>query len=648
MLSASSALRNGPSAGVRVAALLGVLVLTGCTQTVPGSAAYAPPGSEGQVTQQTCADGQFECVTIDVPADHFAPDSPTWEVAFALHRGTVESLGTVVVGTGGPGTSGVVAAPDRLATMSPQITDHFDVVFFDQRGVGRSEPFLCDDALSVGGESIDATATAAEREAFARDAEQFAADCFAEAGVDPAHAGRYSTTQAAEDLEAFRAWLGAEHLVLYGESYGTQYAQTYAAAHPDRVQALILDGVVDLASDGVSNALELTRAYSDVLSATLSACDADIACAGDAPGSALEQYDALAAELAERPARFDFPLPDGSTDERELTLEELRSAASWALSDPASRTALQSALNAAAAGNLVPLARLVAVTWGADPEDGTVYADPGFSPALSFAVDCTDYDGVPAESSGRTELGEWLDVAVAQDVDGLRLGNPFYGALPCLFWPDGGPAAARPAPVTDPPYPLLVLTADTDVNTPVPAARRVHQRTLGQAALVLQQGGPHVVYGRGDPCVDDAVTALITAGTLPGEPVTVCPGEFSYPYAANPPDRSDSYVDAYATVDAVLSGALGNPTYAYWPGQGDLALGCDAGGTARYHVDREDVLSVVLFDCAWTDGVPVDGTIRIEDAGYGDISGTLGLPFAALTFGGSGGLTGEFRGRPVR
>ena len=34
--------------------------------------------------------------------------------------------------------------------------------------------------------------------------------------------------------------------MLYGESYGTELAQAYAAAHPDRLSALILDGAVDL------------------------------------------------------------------------------------------------------------------------------------------------------------------------------------------------------------------------------------------------------------------------------------------------------------------------------------------------------------------------------------------------------------------
>ena len=39
-------------------------------------------------------------------------------------------------------------------------------------------------------------------------------------------------------------------MILYGESYGTQYAQTYAAAHPERLQGVIVDGVVDLTRSG--------------------------------------------------------------------------------------------------------------------------------------------------------------------------------------------------------------------------------------------------------------------------------------------------------------------------------------------------------------------------------------------------------------
>ena len=55
----------------------------------------------------------------------------------------------------------------------------------------------------------------------------------------------YTTPDSVEDLEAIRAELGVERLTLFGISYGTELALAYARAHPDRVDRLILDSVVD-------------------------------------------------------------------------------------------------------------------------------------------------------------------------------------------------------------------------------------------------------------------------------------------------------------------------------------------------------------------------------------------------------------------
>ena len=81
-------------------------------------------------------------------------------------------------------------------------------------------------------------------------ARDFVDDCLDESDVDEAMLPYYGTKQAVEDLEAFRRWLGVDKLALYGESYGTQYVQTYAAAHPNNVDVLMLDGPVDLKIGG--------------------------------------------------------------------------------------------------------------------------------------------------------------------------------------------------------------------------------------------------------------------------------------------------------------------------------------------------------------------------------------------------------------
>ena len=639
---------GGRASRLLAPALVGAFVLTGCTTIVDGSAEYAPAGAEGRVVREPCPRSEFECVTLGVPADHFTEGSPTWDVTFAVHRAPVVTQRVFVVATGGPGSSGIAEADARLATLPPEITETSDVVFFDQRGVGRSEPFRCDRALSSGGEEVvDSTSTPAERDAYAADAEEFGASCFAEAGVDPADAGRYATRQAVEDLESFRDWLDADQLVLYGESYGTQFQQAYAAAHPDRVAALVLDGVVDLSTDDLSFGIEAAQAYSDVLTGTLTACDASRACAADAPGSTLAGYDRLAAELADGPRTVDFPLPDGTTEERELTLEALRTAASWSMSDPWSRQQFQQVLNAEANGNPVPLIRLASASAGLDPETGVPVDDPSFSTALFFAVQCADYDVVPEGSTGREQLDVWLEAGRTAGVDQLRLGDVFYSDLPCLFWPETGAVPAPPATVTDPPYPVLLLTADTDPNTPTVQAERLLQRTAGDVALVVEQGGPHVVYGRGNRCVDDAVQTLVDTGALAATGRTVCPGTIAGDYLPIAPATAVGYTDPDATVDVLLRSVLENPDQLAWDGYGELEIGCDAGGSATYELEIDGDLHVDLDGCAWTADVPVDGEVTVTEQGAGEASASLELPFAELELETSGALSGTFRGDDV-
>ncbi|TFV52019.1 alpha/beta hydrolase [Blastococcus sp. TF02A_35] len=629
-----------------VALLGGPLVLAGCgPEMVDGTIEPFTTSGGEVVAQERCAGDGFECVTLTVPSDHFAAASREWEVTFAVREADGESRGILVTATGGPGSSGILLAESYVAALDPAITDSYDLVFFDQRGIGRSEPFACDDAIAGFDPFIDASADEEERDRYARRAEDFGARCFEEAGFSPAEAPLFATRQAVEDLETFREWYGAEQLTLYGESYGTQFQQAYAAAHPDRVQSLVLDGVVDPQTPIRSFVAESARAYSDVLAATLAGCDADPACAADAPGRSAAAYDELAAELAEAPRAYDYPLPDGGSEERELTIEELESAAAGSMSAPHQRLRLARAVNAAVEGDELPLARLAAAGAGADPNTGEVAPDPTFSPALFLAVECQDYPFVPEGSSPRAELDSWLDGAAEAGIGDLRLGDVYYADLPCLFWPRGEkPAPAPPAPA-DPAHPVLLLTADTDPNTPAANALRVHARDP-DSALVVLPGGPHVLFGWGYPCVDRAVLRLLESGRLPARPETTCDDLVAGTYTALPPEDAAGYDDPYETLDLLLTEVLG-PTFETWPGGAPLALGCPEGGTAEYRLDLSGTVEVELDGCAWTPDVPVDGTVEVADAGLGDATMTVTLPFAELELRASGRLTGTFRGQEV-
>src|SRR5512141_15281 len=112
------------------------------------AAAPFPPSetSSKNTTEQSLADlggspcsedSSFTCVTIDVPLDHFNPaDTRTIPVVFAVLPASGERKGMFVTATGGPGTSGVLLADSYSAGFDASILESFDVVFFDQRGMG--------------------------------------------------------------------------------------------------------------------------------------------------------------------------------------------------------------------------------------------------------------------------------------------------------------------------------------------------------------------------------------------------------------------------------------------------------------------------------------------------------------------------------
>jgi pimeloyl-ACP methyl ester carboxylesterase len=51
----------------------------------------------------------------------------------------------------------------------------------------------------------------------------------------------YRTSASADDIDEVRQVLGSGRITLYGDSYGTFLAQSYAFRHPETLNALVLD-----------------------------------------------------------------------------------------------------------------------------------------------------------------------------------------------------------------------------------------------------------------------------------------------------------------------------------------------------------------------------------------------------------------------
>ena len=129
--------------------------------------------------------------------------------------------------TGGPGQT----ATQRFVTVQAAfrwINQNRDFVLVDQHGTGGSNPLRCP--------ALDG----ADLWLMKGDALQWVEDCLATFAADPRF---YTTAIAMEALDEILEIPGYDAVNLYGVSYGTCAALSHLRQFPDRVRAVILDGV---------------------------------------------------------------------------------------------------------------------------------------------------------------------------------------------------------------------------------------------------------------------------------------------------------------------------------------------------------------------------------------------------------------------
>lgn len=536
----------------------------------------------------TCeASPGFQCVDITVPLDHTNPDNgETIDISFAvIPAGNPEARrGMFVTVVGGPGYSGLYAADVYSSYFYPEVFENFDVVFFDQRGIGQSEGVRCDDAALA-----YYLADTADQEALLDAAETFATGCMA--AIDRPDLLPYlGTTQAVEDLELFRQAVGDEQFWLYGESYGTQFSQTYTAAYPERVAGLILDGVVDLTLEGADFYAGQDAAFENATTESLLACADDPACAAEFPGGAPDVFFSnFQAQLADTPVTVDFVLADGTLAQRELSDPLLNAALYDAMYTEFGRAVFVRELAAAANGNYVPLLRHAYSALFLNPETLELEPDPSWSDGAYYAIDCSDY------------------------VYSLEQSDPV-----CPFWTLAQPPQERPAPLTAG-VPTLILNATLDPATPVQNGYDVAAR-LPDAYSITMEGGPHVIYGRGGTCPDDQVTAFLVSGEVPAARESFCDGVIMTDYIPVLPVDPTNVAEVLTRFDQNRESA---PQYLYWDVVTPFAMGCDFGGTVSY--EAADAGEMMTFDaCGFVPNVFVTGTGTLDyDTGIFTLNATL-------------------------
>lgn len=246
-----------------------------------------------------------DCGYVEVPADHTDPDGPTIRLHVAVfHSRSDPALADPVVYLeGGPGGHALELLSLTFSVYFDPLLDTRDLIIFDQRGTGYSDPALeCPEVIELNYDLLDEDISPAESRDQLLLAFQQCRDRLAGEGIDLSN---YTSVQNAADVEAVRQALGYEQWNLYGISYGTRLALTVMRDFPASVRSAILDSTVPLEANlFIENPAHTAQAF-EVL---FQGCAQDAECSAAYPDMEAE-FDALVARLDDEPVKMTVTNP---------------------------------------------------------------------------------------------------------------------------------------------------------------------------------------------------------------------------------------------------------------------------------------------------------------------------------------------------
>ena len=248
--------------------------------TLSAEPAWVPEFIEQDCTESAPYNFDMTCGILRVPENRNNPNSAIIELAVVIVQTHSENPqpDPIVYLVGGPGGSIVRSATNFFSSNMIPFAHQRDIIFFDQRGTGLSQPNLqCDGVINIALNALTEGYDADVELRRSRYASMLCSQQYLEMDVD---VSAYTTANNAADLNDLRLALGYDSWNLFGVSYGTRLALTAMRDYPEGIRSVVLDSVypaqVNLFTDYVANAL---RAL-DVLFA---GCAADAACQVDYP-----------------------------------------------------------------------------------------------------------------------------------------------------------------------------------------------------------------------------------------------------------------------------------------------------------------------------------------------------------------------------
>lgn len=508
-----------------VAAVLLPLTITACVTEPPPSASApatvgAPEGLERFYSQpvdwQPCDDyamtalettvfkvtKELQCGRVEVPLDYRKPEGRTLQIALMRQPARGERIGSLLTNPGGPGGSGLFAtAATAIGLAKSPLTERFDLVGFDPRGVGASVPAVdcyadadADKGVPLG--SMGTTVSWSQQQTRA-----LVERCAQGSGGADVLAG-LGTRDVARDLDVLRGVLGDEKLTFLGQSYGTRLGTVYAEQFPGKIRAMLLDGAFDPTQGTLERRVAAYAGFQRAFDRMAVACVAEDDCPlGSDPDRATAEFSQLVRPLRDR------PVPALG---HQLDFDSAIGGVVAGLYDPSAWPRIVKGLAEIRQGRGDELMQL-GYDFSLRDTNGTW---PNF-PEANYAINCMDEDRLTEREGGRLRTATYaaapfMDPGV--DVTrGARDTCEHWPAEPTLGFPYADDVRGLPG--------TLVVSITGDPTTPHAGGIALAD-TLGSRLLTVEGEGHTVVLGGTNDCVNGIAARYLIELELPEDGAT--------------------------------------------------------------------------------------------------------------------------------
>lgn len=452
-----------------------------------------------QVLVWSKCEGTFQCATATAPMDWANPSRKSIKLALIRKVASGTSLGSLLVNPGGPGGSGYDFIRDSLSyAVSTRLSDNYDIVGFDPRGVNKSTAVSCYSKPSqMDAFLFDIPKAQQGTDAWIDELEKSNADfgkaCLTYSGD---LLGFVDTVSAAHDLDLLRAILGDKTLNYLGYSYGTFLGATYAELYPKKTGHLVLDGAIDPATSDFEVTATQAQGFESAARAYLADCLTGTGCPfSGSVDSSMVRIRALLDRLDLSPLRASDGRQLGSATMFNAIILPLYSQSNWKYLNDLFADVMK--------GQADYAFQLADAYYGRNA-DGS-YADN--STEAFIAINCLDYVSTSTRATLRAQAAELSALA---PTFGPQMA---YGGTSCDQWPFKATRVRGPIHAAGS-APILVIGTTNDPATPYKWAKSLAGE-FENGHLVTYHGEGHTAYNKSNSCVNDAVDNFFINGTVP-------------------------------------------------------------------------------------------------------------------------------------